>query len=142
MPSGLSDDAKLVWIIITYFLLTVIAYTINNLSYHAMLSRFSLDPADRNKVSSVRGIFAFLAGLLLSILTPILLNSNGGSKSQHAWTSTALVFSIACLVLQTITFLGIKEKISCVDEEKKIASSQGELKPHMLQVFLHLLLIL
>ena len=136
VPSGLSDGAKLVWIIITYFLLTVVAYTINNLSYHAMLSRFSLDPADRNKVSSVRGIFAFLAGLLLSILTPILLNSNGGSKSQHAWTITALVFSIACLVLQTITFFGIKEKISCVDEREKTEASQGELK-RGIQALLH-----
>ncbi len=128
VPSKLSNGAKLVWIIVTYFLLTVIAYTINNLSYHAMLSRFSLDPADRNKVSSVRGIFAFLAGLLLSILTPILLNSNGGSKEQHAWTVTAFVFSIACLVLQAITFFGVKEKIPCTEETEKKNAQKGELK--------------
>ena len=111
VPSGLSYRAKLVWIIVTYFLLTVVAYTINNLSYHAMLSRISLDPGDRNKVSSVRGIFAFPAGLLLSILTPILLKSNGGSNERHAWMVTALVFSIACLVLESITFFCVKEKI-------------------------------
>jgi GPH family glycoside/pentoside/hexuronide:cation symporter len=128
VPSGLSYRAKLVWIIVTYFLLTVVAYTINNLSYHAMLSRISLDPGDRNKVSSVRGIFAFLAGLLLSILTPILLKGNGGSKEQHAWTVTALVFSIACLVLESITFFCVKEKIPCSDETEKKDAKNGELK--------------
>lgn len=80
VPSQASLGAKTVWVIVTYFLLTVVFYTINNLSYHAMLSRFSLDPDDRSKVSSVRGIFAFLAGLLLSIMTPAILNGNGGSK--------------------------------------------------------------
>lgn len=119
VPSSMSNGGKLAWIVVTYFLLTVVAYTINNLSYHAMLSRISLDPADRNKVSSVRGIFAFLAGLILSIVTPMVLNGNGGSKEQHAWTVTALVFSLACLVLQAITFFAVKEKISCYDEEKK-----------------------
>ncbi|MDE7132806.1 MAG: glycoside-pentoside-hexuronide (GPH):cation symporter [Lachnospiraceae bacterium] len=128
VPSGMSAGGKTAWIVITYFLLTVVAYTINNLSYHSMLSRFSLDAEDRNKVSSVRGIFAFLAGLLLSILTPIVLNGNGGSKEQHAWTVTALVFSIACLVLQGITFLVVKEKISCFDDENEKQEKKGDLK--------------
>lgn len=128
VPSKISNGGKLAWIIVTYFLLTVVAYTINNLSYHAMLSRISLDPTDRNKVSSVRGIFAFLAGLILSIVTPIVLNGNGGSKEQHAWTVTALVFSMACLILQAITFFTVKEKISCTDEKEKKDTASGDLK--------------
>ena len=88
-----------------------------------MLSRFSLDPDDRSKVSSVRGIFAFIAGLLLSILTPVILNGNGGSKVQAAWTKTALIFSIICLILQSITFLAIKEK-------RDLAEDETNQKPH------------
>ena len=123
VPSTLSKEAKTIWVIITDFLLTVVFYTINNLSYHAMLSRFSLDPDDRSKVSSVRGIFAFIAGLLLSILTPVILNGNGGSKVQAAWTKTALIFSIICLILQSITFLAIKEK-------RDLAEDETNQKPH------------
>ncbi len=126
VPSNASAGGKMVWVIVTYFLLTVIFYTINNLSYHAMLSRFSLDPDDRSKVSSVRGIFAFLAGLLLSILTPIILNGNGGSKVQAAWTKTALIFSIICLVLQAITFFAIKEKRDIAEDGEK--APQGDIK--------------
>lgn len=127
VPSGLSAAGKTVWVVITYFLLTVVFYTINNLSYHSMLSRFSLDSDDRSKVSSVRGIFAFLAGLLLSILTPIVLNGNGGSKEQHAWTVTAMVFSLVCLVLQAITFFSIKEKLPC-EKKEDASASKGDLK--------------
>ena len=47
-----------------------------------MLPRFSLDSADRNKVSSLRGIFSFNAGLALAILTPKLLAANSGEKVQ------------------------------------------------------------
>ncbi len=136
VPSGLSNGGKLTWIVITYFLLTVVIYTINNLSYHAMLSRFSLNPADRNKVSSVRGIFAFLAGLILSVLTPLILNGNGGSKVQHAWTITSLIFSLACLFLQSITFFVVKEKISCYDETEKSDVPKADLKEGI-DVLLH-----
>ncbi len=126
VPSSLSAGAKTVWVVITYFLLTVVFYTINNLSYHSMLSRFALDPDDRAKVSSVRGIFAFIAGLLLSILTPRILNGNGGSKVQGAWTKTALIFSILCLVLQAITFFVVKEKR--VEDEEKANAPHGDVK--------------
>ncbi len=82
VPSSLPMGAKLVWVIVSYFLLTVVVYTINNLAYHAMLPRFSLDSEDRNKVSSLRGIFSFIAGLVLAILTPKLLAAGGGEKVQ------------------------------------------------------------
>lgn len=127
VPSQASLGAKTVWVIVTYFLLTVVFYTINNLSYHAMLSRFSLDPDDRSKVSSVRGIFAFLAGLLLSIMTPAILNGNGGSKVQAAWTKTALIFSILCLILQAITFFTVKEKRN-VGEDNTTEMPHGDIK--------------
>lgn len=130
VPSSLSAEGKVAFVVVTYFLLTVVAYTINNLSYHAMLSRISLDPDDRSKVSSIRGIFAFLAGLLLAILTPKILNGAGGSKVQAAWSKTALIFSLTCLILQFITFFGVKEKISCTNDEtdNNNAAPKGDLK--------------
>lgn len=128
VPGALSNGAKLVWIVVTYFLLTVVAYTVNNLSYHAMLSRISLTGEDRNKVSSLRGVFAFLAGLVLAILTPKLLAGFGGEKVQSAWTTTALVYSTLCLVFEAICFFGCKEKISCFDEKQEVKKETPDLK--------------
>ena len=127
VPSSLGTSGKLIWVVITYFLLTVVFYTVNNLSYHAMLSRFSLDGEDRNKVSSLRGVFAFLAGLVLAIVTPSLLAANGGMKVQASWTTVALLYSVLCLVLEGICFFGCKEKISCFDEEAKEKKAKPDL---------------
>ena len=115
VPSALSVGAKLAWVIVSYFLLTVVVYTINNLAYHAMLPRFSLVSEDRNKVSSLRGIFSFIAGLVLAILTPRLLAAGGGEKVQGAWTTVALVYAVLCLVFEGICYFGVKEKISCLE---------------------------
>lgn len=65
-----------------------------------ILPRFSLDSADRNKVSSLRGIFSFNAGLALAILTPKQLAANGGEKVQASWTTVALIYGVLCLVLR------------------------------------------
>ncbi|MBP3217952.1 MAG: MFS transporter, partial [Lachnospiraceae bacterium] len=112
VPSSLGSGAKIAWVVITYFLLTVVAYTLNNVSYHAMLPRISLTSEDRNKVSSLRGIFSFIAGLLLAILTPRLLAAGGGEKVQGAWTRVVVIYCILAFVFEGICFLGTKEKIA------------------------------
>ena len=75
-----------------------------------------------------RGVFAFLAGLILAILTPKLLAGFGGEKVQSAWTTTALVYSLLCLVFETICFFGCKEKISCYDEKTEVKKETPDLK--------------
>ena len=112
VPSGLGSGAKVAWVVVTYFLLTVVVYTLNNVSYHAMLPRISLISEDRNKVSSLRGIFSFIAGLLLAILTPRLLASGGGEKMQGAWTRVVIIYCILALIFEGICFFGTKEKIA------------------------------
>lgn len=132
VPGTMSSGAKVAWIVVTYFLLTVVAYTINNVSYHAMLPRISLTSEDRNKVSSLRGIFSFIAGLLLAILTPKLLAAGGGEKVQSAWSTVAIIYCILCLVFEGICFFGTKEKISCNEEnatsDEKVRSDSHDLK--------------
>lgn len=128
VPGSLSMGMKVAWIVISYLMLTVVAYTINNVSYHAMLPRISLTSEDRNKVSSLRGMFSFIAGLLLAILTPRLLAANGGEKVQGAWTTVALIYSVLCLVFEAICFFGTKEKISCLDEKEESKQESHNLK--------------
>lgn len=112
VPSGLGENGKKIYVVATYFAMTVIAYTMNNLSFHAMLSRISLVQDDRNKISAIRGIFAFITGLILAIGTQPLLSSFGGEESQNAWTKLALIYALICLVFQIICFSFTKEKIS------------------------------
>ena len=114
MPAGLSASGQKIYASVTYFLLTVVFYTINNISYHAMLQRFSLSSTDRSAVSAVRGILCVIFAATMSILTPILIPRLGGESNPGTWRTLVLIwggFSALCLL---ITAVGIKEKLSAL----------------------------
>ena len=117
VPQNLSAGGKTVYVIVTYILMTVVVYTVNNLSFHAMLSRISLTQDDRNKISTIRGIFAFMTGLVLAVMTSSLLAAFGGEKQQASWSKIALIYASVCLAFQAICFFGTKEKIPAVSEK-------------------------
>lgn len=117
VPQNLSAGGKTVYVIVTYILMTVVVYTVNNLSFHAMLSRISLTQDDRNRISTIRGIFAFMTGLVLAVMTSSLLAAFGGEKQQASWSKIALIYASVCLVFQAICFFGTKEKIPTVSEK-------------------------
>lgn len=119
VPSNIGDTTKLLYVVVTYFLLTVVTYTINNLAYHAMLSRISLDANDRNVISSIRGIIAGIMGVVVSVGSTMLINALGGEKKAAAWTVITLIYGIVCLIMQGICFFGTKEKIPAVKEDEK-----------------------
>jgi len=111
VPGTLSEAGKQIYIYITYILMTVICYTAANLSYNAMLPRFSLTSHDRNIVSAIKGLAVIIAALVISILTPFLLEAFGGQQSQSAWRMISGIYAAIGLVMLLITFFGVKEKI-------------------------------
>jgi GPH family glycoside/pentoside/hexuronide:cation symporter len=116
VPSALGTSAKNTYAFITYFLLSVVCYTANNIAYHSMLPRFSLTSTDRSIVSVVRTIFNMVALLGINILTPILLTRFGGENKQGAWTIITFIYGGFAVAALFITFFGVKEKLS-VDQE-------------------------
>ena len=118
VPNDLSAVGKTIYVVATYILMTVVVYTVNNLSFHAMLSRISLTQDDRNKISTIRGIFAFVTGLVLAVATTSLLAVFGGEKQQSSWSQIALIYASICLIFQMICFFGTKEKIPALTEER------------------------
>ena len=120
VPQALGEAGKNVYIYITYIFVTVICYTAVNLSYNAMLPRFSLTPHDRNIVSAIKGVAVIIAALSISILTPLLLESFGGQQSQASWRNISVIYAAIGLLMLLITFTFVKEKIPPnVDEEGK-----------------------
>ena len=115
MPKNLSAGGQKAYAYTTYFLMTVVFYTINNVSYHAMLQRFSLSAADRGTVSAVRSFLCVVFAAGLSIATPLLIPKFGGESSQHTWTMLVLIFGAISTVCLLITAFGIKEKLSAME---------------------------
>ena len=117
----MSMKATMVYVTVLYFLFTVILFTANNLSYHAMLSRISNDEVDQSKTSAVRCILAGLAMALSTALAPILLEALGGSKNPKAWVYIVIPYAVLSLITEAICYFNIHEKpeIAAISTEKR-----------------------
>ncbi len=115
VPSDLGETGKNIYAFVTYFLLSVVCYTANNLAYHSLLPRFSLTSTDRATVSSVRSIFTIVAVLTMNIVSPILLIMYGGMDKQRSWTFVAIIYGLISVIALFITFFGVKEKVPLDD---------------------------
>ncbi len=111
VPAGMSGGAKQVYSFITYFCMSVVCYTAVNLSYHAMLPRFSLTSQDRTSVSAVRSVFSLMATIVVSTITPFIIENFGGYHNQAAWTTVVLLYGLIAEICILVTFFGVKEKL-------------------------------
>lgn len=120
VPSSMEMNGKNVYATITYIFMAVIAYTMVNLAYNALMPRFSLTPNDRNIVSAVRGFGAGIISMILNIVTPMLLAAFGGEGSQRAWTMLSAIYAVAGFLLLLVVFFGVKERVQIkTDSEGK-----------------------
>ena len=110
VPPFLGQNGQKVYSFITYFLMSVVCYTAVNLSYHAMLPRFSLTSQDRSIVSVIRSVFSLLATVVVSTITTMLLSAFGGEASQNAWTTLVILYAVIAEAAILVTFFSVKEK--------------------------------
>lgn len=115
----IGQTGQMIYCWITYILMTVVVYTVNNLSYHAQLSRFSLNVDDQSSISSIRQVMVEITCLVIaSTVMPLLtFLSTDGSGSQHSWTLVTLLMALLCVVFQGISFYVVREKIPCRSPE-------------------------
>lgn len=123
VPTSLSGNGQKLYSFITYFLMSVVCYTAVNLSYHAMLPRFSLTSQDRSIVSVIRSVFSLIVTIVVSTITTMILASLGGEGSQKAWTTLVIIYAIIAEIAILLTVLVIKEKTDILDSvSNKVAS--------------------
>lgn len=120
---GNSETTALIQLGILYFLFTVIFYTMNNISFNAMMPLISNDSYDQTKISTLDSIFTSVGGLAAAMAIPIL-SMLGGSDSQNSWTILVGILALFALITQGICFLGIREKKEIVPSESKKASKE------------------
>jgi GPH family glycoside/pentoside/hexuronide:cation symporter len=111
VPSGAGEGFRKAYIFLTYVFLTVVCNTALNISYLALLPRFSLTSQDRSTATVVRSIFATVASLGVAMLTPAVIARLGGERNQGAWTILSVVYAAIAFVFLLIAFFGVKEKI-------------------------------
>jgi len=106
-----TQSGKVVWAYFT-FILVMVFYTAINIPYTALMGVISPHSADRTAVSSMKFIFAFGAGILVSATLLPMTKGLGGGNDQLGWQYAFIIYGIAAVVFFLITFLGTKERVA------------------------------
>lgn len=117
VPSGLGETSKLVYIFVTYNLVSSVIYTAINIPYATLNALITQDQYERSVLSIFRMILATTGTLLITNLTLPLVEFFGDNLS--AWTKTFAVFGILAVIVFMITFTGTKERVVPAKETKQ-----------------------
>lgn len=109
---GFIDSAtgKLVWAIVTYNFL-MIMYTIVNIPYTALMGVMTDDPVKRTRLSSIKFVFAFSAGVVISFTLLPMVDFLGGENQQLGWQLAFVIVGLVAIGFFLITGFKTRERI-------------------------------
>ena len=101
---------KLIWAYAT-FIAIMMLYTAINIPYTALMGVISADSKERTTVSSVKFIFAFAAGIIVSATLLPMVKALGKGHDARGWQLSFVVYGIAAIVFFLIAFKGTRERV-------------------------------
>ncbi len=101
---------KIIYAYITFILIMVL-YTVINIPYTALLGVISPNSAERTQVSSIKFIFAFAAGIIVSATLLPMVKEFGGGNDAKGWQMSFIIYGIAAIIFFLIAFKGTRERI-------------------------------
>jgi GPH family glycoside/pentoside/hexuronide:cation symporter len=122
---ALGPTGKLIWAFVTFNGLMML-YTAINIPYTALLGVISPDPDQRTSVSSIKFLFAFTAGTIVSATLLPMAKWLGAGNPQRGWQFAFVVYGIAAVIFFLIAFTGTRERVRPPATQK--SSIGGDLK--------------
>lgn len=110
VPAGLSGNGRLIYAAATYTLL-MMAYTVNNVPYSALMGVMTGDSSERTSLSSFRFVAGIGAAFVVQGFTLPLVGKFGGGDDAKGWSLAIGVFALVSIVFFVITFLTARERI-------------------------------
>ena len=101
---------KIIWAYTT-FILIMMLYTAINIPYTALLGVISADSKERTTVSSIKFIFAYAAGIIVSATLLPLVKTFGNGNDARGWQLSFVVYGIFAVLFFLIAFKGTKERV-------------------------------
>ncbi len=101
---------RLIWAYST-FILIMMLYTAINIPYTALLGVISADSNERTTVSSVKFIFAYGAGIIVSATLLPMVKGLGGANEARGWSLSFVIYGIAAVLFFLIAFKGTRERV-------------------------------
>ena len=90
-----------------YTALNAVFYTANNIAYSALTALITKNNNERVQLGSFRFMFAVITNIVMGFSVTGLVEKFGGGTA--GWRTTALIFAIIGLVVNTISCLAVKE---------------------------------
>lgn len=109
VPTAWTSQSKLVYVFITYNLVSTVIYTAINVPYSALNALMTQDPYERSVLSIFRNLLATAGTLIINTFTLPLVEYFGNNAS--AWTKTFFVFGFLAVAAFLINFFGTKERV-------------------------------
>ena len=107
---GFSATGKLVWAYSTYTVLMLL-FTSISIPYSAMLGVISPNPVERTSVASIKFVFAYAGTFVVSVTLLPLVQLLGGGNAARGWQLAFVIFGVAYLLINLVTFLGTRERV-------------------------------
>lgn len=115
-------NMQYVYFFIVYTLMNVIFYTASNIAYSSLTSLTTKNSNERVQLGSIRFIFSLLTNLVVATATVGLVEAFGGGAK--GWKTVAIIFSVAALIINTISVFSIKE----LPEEELLGEKKNQEK--------------
>jgi GPH family glycoside/pentoside/hexuronide:cation symporter len=105
------SSGNLVYAYVTHSVL-MLAYTVVNIPYSALLGVMTDDPVERTRLSSYRFAGAFIAGVFVQKFTLDLVQYWGKGDAALGWQRTMMAYGLLSMTLLAITFFTTRERLS------------------------------
>ncbi len=110
VPGGLSGSARVTYAVVTYTLL-MMAYTMNNVPYSALMGVMTGDPDERTSLASYRFVAGIGAAFVVQGFTLPLVQKFGAGDDAKGWSVTVGLYACLAVAFFVITFASSKERI-------------------------------
>lgn len=112
VPTSWAETPKLIYVFITYNLVSTVVYTAINVPYSALNALMTQNPYERSVLSIFRNLLATAGTLTINIFTLPLVEFFG--NNALAWTKTFFIFGIIAIIAFLYTFWGTSERVKSV----------------------------
>ena len=118
VPASWASTPKLVYVFITYNLVSTVIYTAINVPYSALNALMTQDPYERSVLSIFRNLLATAGTLTINTFTLPLVEYFGNNAA--AWTKTFVVLGFGAIAAFLCTFFGTKERVRAAENEGEV----------------------
>jgi len=115
----LSDTGKLVYAYVTYTLM-MLAYTVINIPYSALMGVMSSNSVERTSLSSYRFVCAFSAAWVIGTFVTPLKTILGGGDEAEGFRLTMMLFAVISIALFWVTFASTNERVKPLQEKSNL----------------------